>query len=105
MEDAAGLCDRVEAHGGVPEGLFGRLREVALCVAGFQNLLIVPVFPNSPDSGVPGWDWTGTSPSETDDPENVSPLPGITPSFTVDEATHLHGESTLPLRSAITPVP
>jgi hypothetical protein len=35
------LSDGVEARVGVPEGLFARLREVALCVFGFHLLLRV----------------------------------------------------------------
>jgi hypothetical protein len=36
-----GLCDGVEARVGVPEGLFARLRYVALCVRCFHRLLRV----------------------------------------------------------------
>ena len=52
-------CGYVEACAGVPEGLFARLRDPALCIAGFQWLLRVgrrercgcqPVF----TTGLPG---------------------------------------------------
>lgn len=36
-----GLCDGIEARVGVPEGLFARLCDLALCIAGFHRLLRV----------------------------------------------------------------
>lgn len=36
-----GLCDRVEARVGIPEGLFSRLRDLTLCIAEFHRLLRV----------------------------------------------------------------
>ena len=46
-----------------------------------KNLLIVPFFLNFPDLGVPVGVRTTSPPSETQDPERVSLLPGIIPTL------------------------